>query len=79
MYISVCVFWLYKSINKYIYVCVYVFVSIYVYHHVLDSVSDFDSYIYAPQPEVEHSGERINGCHSHKAKLFYWIEHFGIR
>ena len=29
-----------------------------------------DDNIYAPHPEVEHSGKGINGCHPHNAKLF---------
>ena len=33
---------------------------------------------YTVSPGVEHSGEGINGCHSHNAKLFVWTEHSGI-
>ena len=34
---------------------------------------------YDPFQGVEHSGERINGCHLRNAKLFLWIEQPGIQ
>ena len=36
----------------------YIYIYIYIYMYML------------PAPGVEHSGEGINGCHSHNAKLF---------